>query len=161
MSPSSLVCSSTGSTSRNGVRASSASMNASTSSTRRASTPMFTENDPSCSRRGCTAVMRTSGGSASSNWTNSAVHEKVRRSMIALASRASADTSASSRGSIWPRRRTASARRRAASVSARTASALRVRCVADSRTICTTLNSVKAATISAPRPSSARTARTL
>ena len=58
-------------------------------------TEICTSRRPSSSLCGVTPAMRTSGGSVAWNWLSSSVHENVRRSISALASRAAACTAAS------------------------------------------------------------------
>jgi len=140
---------------------SNASMKASTPSTRRAWTATLTANEPSGSRLGWTAVIRTSSGNATSNRENSSVQENARRSMMALASVAAADTVASSAGSMRPRICAASRVSRCASVSACTASALRRRCSVVNLTNSTRFAMVATTTMTPTPVTSARTARAL
>jgi hypothetical protein len=105
--------------------------------------------------------MRTSSGSVCSNCENNSVHEKARWSITVLASRAAVATSSSSFGLICARSCAASPLSRAASVSARKASAPSDRSKALSRAYWTTLNNVIATTTAVTSASVAWTARTL
>ena len=140
--PSSLNRSSRDSRSPNASVPSSASMNASTSSTERATTAMVMMRRPSWSTDGRTAAIRTPAGNVASKRLNSSVHENTRRSISAFASCAAAATAASRAWSTLPRAAFAFCRRARALASARSAAPPTAACRRESATRRVTLSTV-------------------